>query len=664
MRLILAESGSEIETSNKFLRSHDVKDLMELQKEVHNRANIKPADQILLSLNGIQIKPTAQDTNTLWQQINVVEEQLWGKKLVADRQDTLVVFNRRYITMQQFESTPIDDSFLLLVDEGSNSKYFDANLSKHYNGEIPSWNLMNAWFDGKLTKNSFEINPEKILTNLNNRKMKTLSNISKLTSETRNHYIALSAALHNLESHVRTAEETVNKFNRIAQREFSKQAAALTAMDLDTRLIQQIKIHPYILESIVTVDGVKSSALTTEAKESSTSATATPSQESFLIDYAAPLEQLREAKQALQKRFDELTLATTEQTNKIQFIHKQANQIRNCENFVCFTSTEEAEEFEGYSQLWGSSEKKINERLIKEPAFIATNENRKTVNRELILSLKVAYTCEMGSRDHEASTKMKKQKAWNAFVQGMQKISQIEQSISHVYPKLAELEQKVKALRLELEKGQGALIRRIITGYGVLLIELWRREQYSQIVSENADLLSDLFQQFGEREQRYRHAFNNKEIVCLEDATQLFFSERANDKKPALLPFKVKGLNDLPILSQTTLTQQKDVGQMTSTVLKKGTAISRKDIEALIKFISTFYAESINQHEESEFLKDIISPILQQKFERETTRLNRALMHLGLPDPGQHQQKKKLNGLHASTAEPSPNTIKVRVNDQ
>lgn len=67
-----------------------------------------------------------------------------------------------------------------------------------------------------------------------------------------------------------------------------------------------------------------------------------------------------------------------------------------------------------------------------------------------------------------------------------------------------------------------------------MLIEIWRRDRYSEIVTKNASLLSDLFHHFGKREERYRQHFNQQ-------LQYLTNRNKPSEQQAILLPFEMQG---------------------------------------------------------------------------------------------------------------------------
>lgn len=67
------------------------------------------------------------------------------------------------------------------------------------------------------------------------------------------------------------------------------------------------------------------------------------------------------------------------------------------------------------------------------------------------------------------------------------------------------------------------------------MIEIWRRDRYSEIVTKNASLLGDLFSHFGKREERYRQQFNQQ-------LKYLTKRDEAFEQQAILLPFEMQGM--------------------------------------------------------------------------------------------------------------------------
>ncbi|KAI7906120.1 uncharacterized protein BX663DRAFT_252536 [Cokeromyces recurvatus] len=176
--------------------------------------------------------------------------------------------------------------------------------------------------------------------------------------------------------------------------------------------------------------------------------------------------------------------------------------------------------------------------------FNHLQQKRKTADDTILNTIHLLYLYDQLIYESECSILEEKKTTFDNFIQCMQSVSKIEQSVMQIYPRLAELEKRMKQLRFEIEYGQGAIARKVITGYGILLCEVWRRSTYSELIMKNTNLLGDLFEHFKKREDDYRKNFIENEVICLEQKEdKLFVSLHHvddNKKRRAILPFIIQ----------------------------------------------------------------------------------------------------------------------------
>ncbi|KAI7892599.1 uncharacterized protein EV154DRAFT_504255 [Mucor mucedo] len=431
--------------------------------------------------------------------------------------------------------------------------------------------------------------------------------IDTLVSELNAQAIALNAALNNSESHVRSAQENIGKFDRIAQREFSKQVIAIVGIDFDIKLLQNIRLHARVNDT-------------------------------RLLSECVPLEELENCKQGILKNYDGLVSATLEQKNKVTYLYQQtstlATQKANWE-IVLQRVQKMKNQVYRFSQLVLEiqtevlQELKRRRRKSRKLALLylnldtppnsdisTTTEKR---NGKLLNAMRSLYSHETFIHLAEKLVIDEKQTSLTSFIHCMQSISQVEESVTKIYPRLAELEKEIKLLRQDIEKGKGATARRVIVGYGMLLIELWRRDKYTEIVNGNASLLQNLFGEFGELEQAYRKNFES-EIICLDKSHILSV---VGNEEQAILPFQMENIDDPPIVCNASSNYQADIVDI----------VTRGDVQEYIQMIQSFYADNmpVNNEKRSRSMTRDISSLLSRKLEREEKRIRTGLLKLGLP---------------------------------
>lgn len=620
MRIILAETGQDFEFTIASSGSNSSNELLLIKLEIEKKFHIKSADQILISATGMLIKES--DTRL--------------------DHSIIVAFNRRVLqdhaTVQRLMNTipEVTDS---LIDSNTipNLKELESTIYLYGVEER----------DEDLYDTLDHIIQVCIQASTRRRSM-----IEQFVREFSGQAIALNAALNNLESHVRTAHQTIGKFDRIAQREFSKHAVNIATIDLDISLLENIQLHPRVCHISNSVQLDRKTTLGT----------------------FVPLKELEKAKQTILSKYDELVSATLEQKNKVAYLHQQTANVstqRTTSDIVIERVQKMKNEVDRFTESMLEIGQRIYDELkrrkrqkkkqslhldlvpppsppcsssvtgggmdgsstltvkypLSPPTTHENNHRKKKTQYILRDAVRSLYLHETFIQEAEKSVIKEKQTCLKSFIQCMQSISQVEESVTKVYPRLAELEKEIKTLRKEIEKGKGATARRVIAGYGLLLIELWRRDKYTEIVKGNSALLQSLFGEFGQLEKSYRKKFEN-EIICL-DKNQILSA--ASEEHNAILPFQMQLIDDPPVICSTSTNASAEDDD--------NVYVTRKEVEEYIRRVHSHYASSmpINNNEKKSKLDTKVevscdvSHILARSLEKEAKRIRAGLAQLGLP---------------------------------
>lgn len=178
------------------------------------------------------------------------------------------------------------------------------------------------------------------------------------------------------------------------------------------------------------------------------------------------MEQHQEQYTALQKQYHDLAQATTAQQNKVDYLTQQTAHVgsTNRTAFEMMVAQVEKLALDSAQAMRGLTgcQKKIES---KQQGRI----------REAFTSL---YRYQQVLCDAEKVVLQQRQIGLQGFVNCMQHISKVEESVAHIYPTLAELEKQMKGLRLNIEKRAGdSLYKRLILGY--VCLELLLENGYS-----------------------------------------------------------------------------------------------------------------------------------------------------------------------------------------
>ncbi|KAL9544143.1 hypothetical protein MBANPS3_007771 [Mucor bainieri] len=558
MKIVVAETGNELESNNPFSKTKRLEHLNQLKQEIENKVQIHSADQILLTVDGTQIKD-----NTILE-----EEQ---------DASTIVLFNRRLLqdpTLVQLPEVDLVTSDMIPTLAELESMVYTCETEPEKEDEM-----------------------RRLLRDISETAIETCQRrkacIDRMARETSGQAIALEAALSNLESHVKAAYQNFGKFDRIAQREFAKHTVVIDQIANDLQLLVSTSIHPRILIQVQNSQGTT-------------------------LDTFIPIDLMEEYQQqytALQKQYHDLAQATMAQRNKVDYLTQQTAHVSSTnrtafEMMVAQVQKLALDSAQAMRGLMGCQKK--------------MGSKQQGRMREALASL---YRYHQVLCDAERIIAQQRQLGLQGFVNCMQHISKVEESVAHIYPTLAELEKQMKGLRLNIEKRTSDnLPKRLILGYGLLLIEIWRRDRYSEIVTKNASLLGDLFHHFGKREERYRQHFNQQ----LQYLTKQ--SEPSEQQQTILLPFEMQDINDVPVICKTLTTAVYSSDLLSS-------IISKNQIEVFIQSI---------QYQD-------VSLQLHRKVDRESKRLNKGLSLLGLPG-GPNMNQKIITSIPLSPSTSSTTT--------
>ncbi|KAI8887057.1 hypothetical protein K501DRAFT_50515 [Backusella circina FSU 941] len=346
-----------------------------------------------------------------------------------------------------------------------------------------------------------------------------------------------------------------------------------------------------------------------------------------------------EAKQAMLERYDVLVSETLQQKNRMDRLHQETSTVhlhRTTSDTVTKRMSKMRSEMERFTETVLQIQKRVREEakrrgimkqkggdlVIKQPVPLRTERSYSTTtslkttplspplrsmssspsrrkDRLVEDAIKSLYLHESLMHRAEQSILEERQATLIRFIECMRSVSKVEQSIAELYPALAHLERSTKVLRADIERGQGATARKVITGYGILLIELWRRGEYSHLMDQRVD---GGIKQLENIESKYRENFQ-KEISYLEKEQLLESSE-----EQMVIPFHLK---DLDLATEYVIT--------------------KKDVQDYIQTTHSFYAKNDPDEKPRKPRSDTrdVSLLLSQRFERESKRLLNEQNQLG-----------------------------------
>lgn len=166
------------------------------------------------------------------------------------------------------------------------------------------------------------------------------------------------------------------------------------------------------------------------------------------------MEQHQEQYTALQKQYHDLAQATMAQRNKVDYLSQQTAHVGSTNRTAFEMMVAQAQ------KLALDSAQAMRGLMACQKKMGSKQQGR---IREALTSLH-RYHQEL--REAERVIVQQRQLGLQGFVNCMQHISKVEESVAHIYPTLAELEKQMKGLRLNIEKQTSDnLFRRLILGY-------------------------------------------------------------------------------------------------------------------------------------------------------------------------------------------------------
>lgn len=232
---------------------------------------------------------------------------------------------------------------------------------------------------------------------------------------------------------------------------------------MDVELLQNIHLHPRVCHISIQLDS------------------------DTTLGNFVPLKELEKCKQLILVKYDQLVSATLEQKNKVTYLYQQTSNMstqRASSEIVIQRVQKMKNQVNRFIDLILDIQKKIHQELktrrrIKKkgslylnlntppstPRFLDRSQQSNRSQNILIDAMRSLYSHETFIHLAEKLVIDEKQSSLASFIHCMQSISQVEESVTKIYPRLADLEKDIKLLRQEIEKGKGATARRVITGY-------------------------------------------------------------------------------------------------------------------------------------------------------------------------------------------------------
>ncbi|KAI8334380.1 hypothetical protein BC941DRAFT_104162 [Chlamydoabsidia padenii] len=593
MIIIFAESGKGTSIDND-----SVPTLSSLKEYLYTRTNIPIDQQILLSPSGIQTK----DTNYA-PTLSTDTFILFNRQHLERNNDLLSSSDNKSGTLQQeaWLNTLVDKHMPVMVDTSPLTRHYTAltSLVNKYKQRQQDWsNLECTTFCHQWIKTIQRFAQE--VANISSQHGLLADTV---TQELKMQTMALKAALSNLDNHIKSTYHSQTKFERIAKKKLAKHTQSMALVDRDLSFMHEIKLHSQIQTPLCSPPF--------------------ESQLQYLIDCFS-ITPMASLKAQLQEDYDRLVKKTHQLNDKMKTIYRQSQQIN-----IQHTGKATLGDIQSYltmiNDVWHHLElrwKRLDDdermkhiigdtvnRMEQQMYFLndsGTNDSREykddDTNTEMESTIKKTDITDIPDEDlakrlllYESFIRTaletileEKRNVMVNFFRYLQTISHLEESIANLFLSLRHLGNDIKQLGQRTEQLE-TVSNGIIEGYGLMLIELWRRNQYHQIISKNADLLTGLFSAFASSERQYRAKFQT-DICMIDGLESLLLGNTKIKDNICIIPFIYKDfINDepscttIPALDITLAPQHQTPSDRNNKaiVLLEPPLICKKDVEGV-----------------------------------------------------------------------------------
>ncbi|KAI8072975.1 hypothetical protein BC940DRAFT_126601 [Gongronella butleri] len=427
-------------------------------------------------------------------------------------------------------------------------------------------------------------------------------------------HVAWKAAIANLDHHIKTTYDVQDQFDRMAQRELSKADHTLQSMERDWMLfMQRWPVHPAMASQKHPCPQSKTSSVA--------SLSPTPSPTSHQIIESAPLplttaldlQPLQQQRAQLAQQLQKLDNKRKKLLGRLDHIRQQATQLHmreaNANAKTAATTNTTLQQIDRHGALFQS----IHARLTHPKTRALSPSHADTVDlsqSELIAALEDQWRAETSKNDSDAAASPAtatltyaqyfqglllcqsvvrqsvdamievKRSTMRQLFRSLRVISTLQEAIANLFATLRHVSQEVKKLGQKLDDLHAVTID-ILQGYGMALIELWRRSQYDSCIMNNAKRLADWYTQTAAAEQSYRRRFLAS--VAIIDQLDTVFAPNAKFGV-CIIPFACKDLHKLTPSTKMHLSVTSDRKSVEH-------AIEKEDIHDYIEALKEHYQQ-------------------------------------------------------------------------
>ncbi|KAG1472933.1 hypothetical protein G6F56_001249 [Rhizopus delemar] len=383
-----------------------------------------------------------------------------------------------------------------------------------------------------------------------------------LVEEQKLQRMALNVAMTNLETHNKTMEMNVKAFATLAEKERVKQTSLVDSLSTDLEILKHIQVHPSLqLTHKKLVDWIDPQHIDTLKQETIQLCQFLAQETRELLTKTTELAQCeREVLSDIANKnqlhlLDGSLADIQEQLQRAQFLKdtRKRDRSRVTDKIAELLHRPVTDLFASLSVSEPQEAKKTLGLFHHLAEYQVQNYLPQLASYELAIRQKVTTLA------------ISKRNSIQELIKYMNAVSQIQSEIASVEPRLKEAKECLDQFKTKYAQRDLESVRDILFGYGALMIEIVRRREYVQLVSEHGLLLSDLMTKYKQEELKKRNFFDQKVLK--------------------MLPFKPNLDEYCPQFEITTPTQPLSIQE---------TPLQKKDITDFISLLGQAYGQSTN----------------------------------------------------------------------
>ncbi|KAI9245163.1 hypothetical protein BY458DRAFT_537091 [Sporodiniella umbellata] len=344
-----------------------------------------------------------------------------------------------------------------------------------------------------------------------------------LVEEQRLQRMALNVAMTNLETHNKTMEADVRQFVMMSEKEQARQNDLVESLSADLEILKHVKIHPsfQLTQRKRLIDWIDLEHIEAVRQETVQLCQFLSQETQDLLSKATELAQCEQEVLADISNKNQLhsldsILADTQETlRRAQHLKDTRKRDRSrvsdkIAELLHRPVTEHLSSLSIQSDSYDTT--KTADTFQSDP-----QEAKKTfvlfhhlAEYQVQHYLPQLANYEQTIRQKVATLALSKRTSIQELIKYMNAVSQIQSEIASVEPRLKDANESLVEFKTKYGQSDLGSVRDILFGYGASIIEIVRRREYAQIVSENGHLLADLMSKFKQEELKRRDYFSQE----------------------------------------------------------------------------------------------------------------------------------------------------------